>query len=172
MAERSSRRHTRSPGEAGGGRSDLCHDNDEPDPVNRRTGVGDNFNDLTAKELAGAAGLRELGSGRLSSGNEQRTADFQQRKAELCNDWQRPQGPRRRHIEGRPGRSMSIVLEALVNDGHVGELKLRRSGLDPVQPSPLRIDEGERGRPVGNCERESGKSGTGPEIGPALPRPG
>jgi hypothetical protein len=35
LAERSSRRHTRSPGEAGGGHSDLCHDNDEPDAVNR-----------------------------------------------------------------------------------------------------------------------------------------
>ncbi len=35
LAERSSRRHARSPGEAGGGRSDLCHDNDETDPVNR-----------------------------------------------------------------------------------------------------------------------------------------
>lgn len=35
LAERSSRRHTRPPGEAGGGRSDLCHDNDEPDAVNR-----------------------------------------------------------------------------------------------------------------------------------------
>jgi len=35
LTERGSCRHSRPPGEARGGRSDLCHDNDEPALVNR-----------------------------------------------------------------------------------------------------------------------------------------
>ena len=65
LAERCSRRHTRSPGEAGGGRSDLCHDNDEPDPVNRRGRVGDNVDDPAAELTGGTSSLLKLHGTRL-----------------------------------------------------------------------------------------------------------
>lgn len=81
LAEWSSRRHTRSPGEAGGGRSDLCHDNDEPDPVNRRRRVGDNFVEPPTELPAGPGSLRELLGTGLPSRHEQLSAGPEQRKS-------------------------------------------------------------------------------------------
>ena len=76
LTERSSRRHARSPGGSGGGRSDLCHDNDEPDAVNRRARVGDNVVDAAAELLAGDSGLLELVGGWLPSGDEELPTDL------------------------------------------------------------------------------------------------
>jgi hypothetical protein len=143
LAERSSRRHTRSPGEAGGGRSDLCHDNDEPDPVNRRTRVGDNIIDQTAELLAGDGCRFELVSSWLSSGNEQVATDSEEWKPQLGDDWERPQCPRRCHVERLPVSAVAIVLQPRVHDGHIGEAKLDRGCLDPIESPALRIDERE-----------------------------
>jgi hypothetical protein len=99
LAERSSRRYARSPGEAGGGRSDLCHDNDEPDPVNRRARVGDNVVDPASKFLAGRQGLLELVGVRPSTGDEQPSADRKQRQTQLGDHRELAERPGRRHIE-------------------------------------------------------------------------
>jgi hypothetical protein len=81
LAQWTSRRHTRSPGEAGGGRSDLCHDNDETDPVNRRAGVGDNSIEPPADLIAGHSDLFQFIGIWLTSRDEQLTADLQERKS-------------------------------------------------------------------------------------------
>ena len=81
LAQWTSRRHTRSPGEAGGGRSDLCHDNDETDLVNRRAGVGDNSIEPPADLLAGHSDLFKFIGTWLTSRDEQLTADLQERKS-------------------------------------------------------------------------------------------
>ena len=112
LAEWGSRRYTRSPGEAGGGRSDLCHDNDVPDPVNRRGGIGDNAVDPTPELCAGRGGLVELLVTWSPSGNEEPPPDPQEWKPQLGNNGEWSKGPRRRHIEGLPGRSAAVVLEA------------------------------------------------------------
>jgi len=112
LAEWSSYRYTRSPGEAGRGRSDLCHDNDVPDPVNRRGGIGDNALDPTPELFAGSDSLVEFLVIWSPSGNEELPTDPQEWKPQLGNNRERPKGPRGRHIEGLPGRAAAVVLEA------------------------------------------------------------
>ena len=112
LAEWSSRRYTRSPREAGGGRSDLCHDNDVPDPVNRRRRIGDNAVDPTPELCAGSGGLVEFLVTWSPSGNEELPTDPQEWKPQLGNNGEWPQCPRSRHIEGLPGRSAAVLLEA------------------------------------------------------------
>src|SRR5215217_6743887 len=144
LAEWSSRRYTRSPGEAGGGRSDLCHDNDEPDPVNRRGRIGDNPVDPTTELRAGASGLLELLATRLPSGDEELPADPQERKPELGDNGECSQCPGSRHVEGLAGGSSAVVLEARMHHLDVGEVELGGGCRHPVQPAALRIDQGER----------------------------
>jgi hypothetical protein len=99
LAERSPRRHTRSPGEAGGGRSDLCHDNDEPDPVNRRARVGDNSFDPPTELLACGRGLVELVILWLPPGYEQLPSHLEERKTEFGDNGEGRERSRRCDIE-------------------------------------------------------------------------
>jgi hypothetical protein len=158
-AERSSRRHTRSPGEAGGGRSDLCHDNDEPDPVNRRARVGDNAVDSTTELRCGGGCLLELVVSWIPPGDQQGAAVRQEWKAQLGNDGKGAECPCRRHVERLAGWSVAIVLQARMDDLEVGKTQLARGCLDPVQSPLLRVDERERRRPVGEGQRKAGQPG-------------
>jgi hypothetical protein len=170
LAERSSRRHARSPGEAGGGRSDLCHDNDETDPVNWRTRVGDNVVDPATELRAGDRGSLQLTGSRLPSGDEKLPSDSYQRKSQLGDHREGPERPRRRHMEGFAGRTPAVILEPGVDHQNVGEVKPRGGRFNPVQSTPLRIDQGERGGSMRDGQRKARKSSSRAEVGPALPR--
>jgi hypothetical protein len=160
LAERSSRRHARSPGEAGGGRSDLCHDNDETDPVNRRARIGDNIVDPTAKLFAGRSGLFELLGVWLPSGDEELAADSQERKPELGNNGEWPKRPCGRDMEGLTGGSSAVVLEPGVDRLDVGKAQLGSGCFDPVDSAPLRINHGEERGPVHDGQWKPRQSST------------
>ena len=168
LTERSSRRHTRSPGEAGGGRSDLCHDNDETDPVNRRARVGDNLVDPTTELLGGERRLLELRRIELPSRNEELAADREQGKSKFGDDGEWAERPRRCDIERRSRWTSGIVLESRVDHRDVGEAEGLGSRLHPVQATSLGVDHGEGCCPMGNCQRQAWQPGTRPEVGPAL----
>jgi hypothetical protein len=158
LAERSSRRYTRSPGEAGGGRGDLCHDNDEPDPVNRRGRIGDNSVDPTTELYASARGLLEFIPGWLPSRNEELPTDLQEWKPELGDNRERSKCSRGRHIKGLPGRPSAVVLEPGVYHFDVGEMEFGGGCRHPIHPTTLGIDQGEGCRSVGDGQREAGQS--------------
>jgi hypothetical protein len=168
LAEWSSRRYTRSPGEAGGGRSDLCHDNDEPDPVNRRARIGDNSVDPTTELCASGRSLLEFVAAGSPSGNEQLAADLQEWKPELRNDREWSERPRGRHIEGLPARSSAVVLEARMHHRDVGKAQLGRGGGNPVQPAALCVNQGEGRCSMGNGQRQARQPCARSEVGPAL----
>jgi hypothetical protein len=158
-AEWSSRRYTRSPGEAGGGRSDLCHDNDEPDPVNRRGRIGDNAVDPTTELFAGDSSLLEFIAARLSSGNEELPSDPQEGEPEFGDNGKRSECPCSRHIEGLPGGPSGVVLKARMHHLDVGEMEFRGGCRDPVKPTTLRIDQREHRCSMDDGERQAGQSG-------------
>jgi hypothetical protein len=160
LAERSSRRHTRSPGEAGGGRSDLCHDNDEPDPVNRRGRVGDNLTDLTAELVAGGSGPLEFVIVGLPARDEKLPADPQEREPELGDNREWAERSRGRDVEGLPSRALPIVLEACVHHGDIGEPQRSSGGLDPFQTASLCVHHREGRCSVGDGERKARQPGT------------
>ena len=160
LTERSSRRHARSPGEAGGGRSDLCHDNDETDPVNRRGRIWDNLIDSTAELLAGDRCLVEFARIWLPSRNEELPADPEQGKSEFSDNGKWPKCSRRCDIERSSCRTPAIVLEALVDHSDIVEVERASSLLQPVQATSLGINHGERCRSVSECQRKSGEPGT------------
>jgi hypothetical protein len=156
LAEWSSRRHTRSPGEAGGGRSDLCHDNDVPDLVNRRARIGDNAVDPTTELYAGSGGLVEFLVTCSPSGNEELPTDPQEWQSQLGNNGEWPKGPRSRHIEGLPGRSSAVVLEPRMHHLDVGEVELGGGRRRPIQPAALRVDQDEGRCSIGDGQGEAG----------------
>jgi hypothetical protein len=168
LAERGSRRHTRSPGEAGGGRSDLCHDNDESDPVNRRTRVGDNPVEVSTEFPACECGPFELVGGRVPPRNEQLPTDLQERKPQLGDDRKGSERSRRCGIKRLAARTTAIVLEPRVNNREVGEVKLGGGGGDPVQAAALRVNQGEGRRRVRDGQRQARQSGTRSEVHPAF----
>jgi hypothetical protein len=159
LAEWVSRRYTRSPGEAGGGRSDLCHDNDEPDPVNLRGRIGDNAVDPTTELCACGSGPLELIAGWVPSWNEELPADPQEWKPELSDHWKCSKCPRSCHVEGLPGGSLAVVLEARMHNFDVGEGKFGGGCCHPIKPAALRIDQGERRCSVDDGQRKTGQSG-------------
>jgi len=121
LAQGTSRRHTRSPGEAGGGRSDLCHDNDETDSVNRRAGIGDNSIEPPAHLITGHSYLFQFIGVWLTSRDEQLTADLQERKSQLGDDGEGAKRPSRCHIERFACRPAAVVLEPCMDHRQVGE---------------------------------------------------
>jgi hypothetical protein len=169
LAEWSSRRYTRSPGEAGGGRSDLCHDNDEPDPVNRRGRIGDNPVDPTTELFASARGLREFIASWLASRDEELSTDLQEWKPEFGDngEWSKCSGSC--HIKGLAGKSSAVVLEPRMYHLQVDQVELAGRCRHPIQPTALCINQGEHRRPMRNGQREAGQSRARTQVGPMLP---
>lgn len=66
-----------------------------------------------------------------------------ERKPELGYNRKRPKRPCGCHIEEFPSRPLAVVLEPGVDHLDVGEAQLGCGCLDPVQSTPLRIDQGE-----------------------------
>ena len=172
LAERSSRRHARSPGEAGGGRSDLCHDNDETDPVNRRTRIGDKVVEARAELFAGEHGLLEFITLWLPSRDKELPPDSQQRKSELGDHGKRSKCSCRRHVEGFSSWASVVVLESRVDSRYVREAKPGGRCLDPIESATLRVDQGERGRSMRHGQGKPRQSGTRSKVSPTLPRLG
>ena len=121
LAQWTSRRHTRSPGEAGGGRSDLCHHNDETDSVNRRAGIGDNSIEPPAHLITGHSDLFQFSTVWLTSRDEQLTADLQEWKSQFGDDGEGAKRPRGCHIERFSCRPAAVVLESRMHHRQVGE---------------------------------------------------
>jgi hypothetical protein len=168
LAEWSSRRYTRSPGKAGGGRSDLCHHNDEPDSVNRRGRIGENSVDPTAELSTGGRGLLEFVAAWSPSGNEQLPSDLEEWKPELGDDGQGAKCPGCRHVEGLAGRPPPVVLEARMDNRDVGKTQPGHGSRDPVHSAALCVDQGEGRCTIGNSQRQARQTCARSKVGPVL----
>ena len=152
--ERTPLRYARSPREAGGGHGDLRHNNDRANLVNRRSGIVDNFAHFAPYHRCGFAESHQFLGCRLASWDEENSADSQEREAQFGDDGERSQRPSGCHVESFPTRVTTEVLQPGVDDADILDVQPGRDRSHPVEPAPMRIDEGEGSFPERRRQRE------------------
>jgi hypothetical protein len=107
----------------------------------------------------------------LSPRHDQGTTDAYQRQPKLGDHWKRAERSGRGDVEALAVRPMTEVFQAAVDRRHIVEPEFGRGGRDPGEAALLGVDQGERRIGEACGQREPGKAGAGPEVGPALLAP-
>jgi hypothetical protein len=102
--------------------------------------------------------LLEFVAGWLASRDQELPADLQERKPKLGDNRQRSKCSGSCHIEGLSGRSSAVVLEPRMDHLQVDQVELGSRCCHPIQPTPLRINQGEGRRSMREGQREAGQS--------------
>ena len=120
------------------------------------------------KNLTCSSRLGDLVGVWLPPRNDEDPIDPEQREAQLRHDRKGSDRARRGDVEGATSRTVAIVLDPGMHGGDVGKSELGGGGPDPVDPSTLRVHQGEAGSRMHGGQGEAGKSRARTQVYPSF----